>query len=145
MPLARVHATASGEAAQKSDLRPVIERRDLDPFFERGEPLVGIRREARDEPLKKRGAKGGISTLLPGQPQVEFGAALDDKPFEQFARVELTERLQLLGAQRLDRAIHSGGDLRRVHEPAVEPQRNRIAGRDDHISGGVSEQRLSAC
>ena len=135
--LAGVNATAAGEVAQKSDLRPVIERRDLDPFFERGEPPAGIRREALDEPLQKRGAKGGISTLLPGQPQVEFGAALDDKSFEQFAGVEVTERLQLLGAQRLDRALHGGGDLRGVHQPAVQPQRNGIAGRDHHISGDV--------
>ncbi len=45
MPLARVDATAPGEAAQKSDLRPVIERRHLDPFFERSEPLAGIHGE----------------------------------------------------------------------------------------------------
>ena len=48
--------------------------------------------------------------------------------------------MQWLGAERVDRAIHRGGDLDRVHEPAVQPQRDGIAGRDDDISGGVSQE-----
>ncbi len=95
--------------------------------------------------MKKRGTKGGISTSLSSQPQVEFGAALNDKPFEQFASVEIAERLQSLGAQRFDRAIYGGSDLRRVHAPAVQPQLNCIAGRDDHIFRRRLRAGLSTC
>ena len=119
-------------------MRPLIERRELEPRVEVHERLVvGA---AHDELLEHRSATAAKPTTLCGQPGGKHGAAVNRQTFEKFPLERCRERPESLRRQRLDPGLGGPQDVEHVDQTLRQIQLNGVPMRVHSPAGTVVEQ-----
>ena len=129
---------SSRERLEEALVRPLIERRELEPRVEVHERLVI--RAAHDELLEHRSATAAKPTTLCSQPGGKYGAAVNRQTFEKFPLERCRERPEWLRRQRLDPGLGGPQDVERVDQTLRQIQLNGVPMRVHSAAGTVVEQ-----
>ena len=119
-------------------MRPLIERRELEPRVEVHERLV--LRTAHDELLEHCSATAAKPTTLCGQPGGKHGAAVNRQTFEKVPLERCRERRESLRRQRLDPGLNGVEDVERVDPTLRQIQLNGVRTREHSPARTVVEQ-----
>ena len=128
----------SRERLEETLVRPLIERRELEPCVEVQERLVvGA---AHDQLLEHCRAAAAKPTTLCRQPGGKHGAAVNRQTLEEFPVEQCRERCEWLRRQRLDPGLSGPQNVEHVHPAVRQIELNRVPTREHWPARIVVEQ-----
>ena len=125
--LALANASATAERAEHGLVHALVEGRELQPFLQIFERLVGG--DDLGQMLQQGRVAAAETASLGDQPAVELGAALDLQAVEEVAGEQGKQLAQPLGLEGVQALLRGTGDLDHVDGATVEIEGDGVAAR----------------